>query len=55
MSFHPETAYNGSREIESHRPSPEEIKYWQNLYKKPAGTRRMTEKQAEAHIKSIIR
>lgn len=55
MSFHPETAYNGSREIEPHRPSPEEIKCWQSLYAETAGTRRMTEKQAEDHIKSIIR
>lgn len=55
MSFHPETAYNGSREIEPHRPSPEEIKYWQSLYAETAETRRMTEKQAADHIKSIIK
>lgn len=55
MSFHPETAYNGSREIEPHKPSPEEIKYWQSLYTETAETWRMTEKQAEDHIKSIIR
>lgn len=55
MSFHPETAYNGGREIEPHKPSPEEIKYWQSLYTETAETRRMTEKQAEDHIKSIIR
>lgn len=55
MSFHPETAYNGSREIEPHKPSPEEIKYWQSPYAETAETRRMTEKQAEDHIKSIIR
>ena len=55
MSFHPETAYNGGREIEPHRPSPEEIKYWQSLYAETAETRRMTEKQAEDHIKSILR
>ncbi|HFC8520356.1 TPA: hypothetical protein ACFRG5_001309 [Neisseria lactamica] len=55
MSFHPETAYTGSREIEPYRPSPEEIKYRQSLYEKSAETRRMTEKQAEDHIKSIIR
>ncbi|HFC8533076.1 TPA: hypothetical protein ACFRHF_001824 [Neisseria lactamica] len=53
MSFHPETAYTGSREIEPHRPSPEEIKYRQSP--ETAETRRMTEKQAEAHIKSVIR
>ncbi|WP_118789652.1 hypothetical protein [Neisseria lactamica] len=53
MSFHPETAYNGSREIEPYRPSPEEIKYRQSP--ETAETRRMTEKQAEDHIKSIIR
>ena len=55
MSFHPETAYNGSREIEPHRPGPEEIKYWQSLYAETAETRRMTEKQAEDHIKNIIK
>ncbi|EJU72987.1 TPA: hypothetical protein ACLAO4_000108 [Neisseria meningitidis] len=55
MSFHPETAYTGSRETEPYRPSPEEIKYWQSLYAETAETRRMTEKQAEDHIKSIIR
>lgn len=55
MSFHPETAYTSSREIEPYRPSPEEIKYWQSLYTETTETRRMTEKQVEAHIKSVIR
>ncbi|AZG22427.1 hypothetical protein MIL46_002171 [Neisseria gonorrhoeae] len=53
MSFHPETAYNGGRETEPYGPSPEEIKYRQSP--ETAETRRMTEKQAEGHIKSIIR
>lgn len=55
MSFHPETAYNGSREIEPHKPSPEEIKYWQAYTQKSPKHGRMTEKQVEAHIKSVIR
>ncbi|HHO0467081.1 TPA: hypothetical protein ACRSA2_002127 [Neisseria gonorrhoeae] len=53
MSFHPETAYTGGGETEPYGPSPEEIKYRQSP--ETAETRRMTEKQAEDHIKSIIR
>ncbi|UYP52484.1 hypothetical protein [Neisseria gonorrhoeae] len=52
MSFHPETAYTGGGE-QSRTTKPRRNQIPAKL--ETAETRRMTEKQAEGHIKSIIR